>query len=499
MESKYFRFGDILHQPIEAKNCSYTWNGLTKGLKIVQQNFFMEVNNCRKTKIWLDRWISCLNVPPMPVNDLHRFYSVVEKLLIPNTNTWNINLLNQLFSPDISFRIQNIFMDISKEDTMIWMPSTDGKFSVKSTYKMLSKNTSAAQVNDIIVSSKTWKALWQSKVAHRVKIFAWKCIHGIHSTRVKIALYNSDIDSQCGICGMANETMEHLLFEYGHSKAVWKLLNINMYVIAANYESVSRWVEDWFSHNSTTIDKEKLFTLMDGSCILWKNKCDAVFQGVSLNPVNTTHKIHYHFHSLIHVNDMHTNHSDVLIVSRWIPPAQDSFKFNIDASYDYDTSQVATGIIIRDHTSTCVGIKGSYSDGILSPEVEECMAVFESLQWENELHFNKVHIESDAKIVIQSIVEDNLLIQWENRNILKAIKHLSLSFNSCHFSFTKRNNNQVADSIAKSVRETVMHVYHTSNFPEHLCRFMAKDLHNFCYLSNQISLYQKKQTNYNSL
>ncbi|XP_026430320.1 uncharacterized protein LOC113326864 [Papaver somniferum] len=35
LSSKYFKSKDILHQNIEAKNCSFTWNGITKGLKIV--------------------------------------------------------------------------------------------------------------------------------------------------------------------------------------------------------------------------------------------------------------------------------------------------------------------------------------------------------------------------------------------------------------------------------------------------------------------------------
>ncbi|XP_026452704.1 uncharacterized protein LOC113353261 [Papaver somniferum] len=261
--------------------------------------------------------------------------------------------------------------------------STDEKFSVKSCYKMLSNNTREDLVNGRIVSSKIWKALWQTKVVHRVKMFAWKCIHGIHSTRVRLALYNSDMDIQRGSCGMLAETMEHFSWACEHSKAVWKLLNINIEAITAHYNSVSKWVEDW--------------------------------------------------------------------VSRWISPALDYLKINIDASFDRDTNQAGTGIVIRDHTCTCTGIEGSYSDGVLSAEPAECMAVLEALQWAKELHLNKVHIESDARLVIQSLVEDNLLIQWENRSTLKAIEHLSLSFSGCHFSFTNRNNNNVAASIARTV------------------------------------------------
>ncbi|XP_026378774.1 uncharacterized protein LOC113273237 [Papaver somniferum] len=75
--SKYFKYGNILHQTLEAKNCSYMWNGIIKGLQIIQKNYFMEVNNGRKTKIWIDKWINGLDHPPLLANDLHRFYQDV--------------------------------------------------------------------------------------------------------------------------------------------------------------------------------------------------------------------------------------------------------------------------------------------------------------------------------------------------------------------------------------------------------------------------------------
>ncbi|XP_026378377.1 uncharacterized protein LOC113272794 [Papaver somniferum] len=107
MESKYFRDGNILHQKIEAKNYLYTWNGIAKGLIHVQQNYFMEVDNGKKMKIWIDRWIPGLSHPPIPVNELDRFYQEVEERLLPNSNTWNVELINKLFDVDTSSKNTN--------------------------------------------------------------------------------------------------------------------------------------------------------------------------------------------------------------------------------------------------------------------------------------------------------------------------------------------------------------------------------------------------------
>ncbi|XP_026408996.1 uncharacterized protein LOC113304150 [Papaver somniferum] len=49
---KYFKEGDLLHQNTSIKNCSYSWNGITEGIEMVKENYFMEINNGKKTKTW---------------------------------------------------------------------------------------------------------------------------------------------------------------------------------------------------------------------------------------------------------------------------------------------------------------------------------------------------------------------------------------------------------------------------------------------------------------
>lgn len=80
------------------------------------------------------------------------------------------------------------------------------------------------------------------------------------------------------------------------------------------------------------------------------------------------------------------------------------------------------------------------------------MEVHEALSWDKEKQLSRIHIEADAKLVIQSITGSTLLIHWENKNLIKEIKHLVSSFSYCNFSFVNRDDNQVADHITNSVR-----------------------------------------------
>ncbi|XP_026396130.1 uncharacterized protein LOC113290763 [Papaver somniferum] len=267
-----------------AGNGSYTWNGIVKGIQVVQQNYFMEVNNGTTTKIWLYRWIPGMISPSVPINDFFRFYQNVEELILPETDIWNVDLLYKLFDNNIVQKIMSIFLDTLKEDTMLWMPAKDGKFSVKNTYKKLTMTTSGVQVNGRDIQNKVWRSLWKTNTAHRTKLFAWKCIRDLHNTRYKLSIYNEHIAPHCTICGGSAETIEHLIFECDHAKKIWRLSSV----------------------------------------------------------------------------DIEAVHS----------------------------------------TGSCEGIKESFSNGVLSPEAGECMAIREALTWANDKKILRIHIEADAQLVI---------------------------------------------------------------------------------------------------
>ncbi|XP_026439157.1 uncharacterized protein LOC113337785 [Papaver somniferum] len=175
---------------------------------------------------------------------------------------------------------------------------------------------------------------------------------------------------------------------------------------------------------------------------------------------------------------MHFDASTSFIPSNWKPPENDVLKFNVDASFDAISNTLGTGVVLRSHTGDCEGVKGFYSNGVLSPEAGECTAILEALQWAKEKKLTRIQIEADAKLVVQSITDNVLLIQLENRNILKQIKNLSSSFIHCSFSFVSRNDNRVADLVAKTVRESATSLFLLSNFSGEICNLLARDINN---------------------
>ncbi|XP_026410109.1 uncharacterized protein LOC113305243 [Papaver somniferum] len=151
--------------------------------------------------------------------------------IMPNTNERNISLVNTLFDALTAARTSMMYLDITSEDYVIWMVAKDGIFSIKSTYNMLANIQVDAQVSGVVVPSQIWKALWKSNVAHKTKLFVCKCIRDIIPTRRKTDIFNVEAVTVCGRCVRVEETLEHLLLDCRHSRAYWRLINVDIYAL----------------------------------------------------------------------------------------------------------------------------------------------------------------------------------------------------------------------------------------------------------------------------
>ncbi|XP_026399819.1 uncharacterized protein LOC113295708 [Papaver somniferum] len=204
--------------------------------------------------------------------------------------------------------------------------------------------------------------------------------------------------------------MEHIIFYCKHARAVWKGIDINIDMISGNFTTVSGWVISWFTSANSGIEERLLYMIT--IWILWKDRCNVFFQGVTLNSVNYVHKILYHLASHMHTASLNPT---ILCIksssSNWKTPPVGMVKLNVDGSFDYETNKYGIDIVIRDHLGTCLGTKGSNGDGSLNPEAVECMAVRDALFWALRKNYSSIQIEVDARLVIESINGTSSLVQ----------------------------------------------------------------------------------------
>lgn len=134
------------------------------------------------------------------------------------------------------------------------------------------------------------------------------------------------------------------------------------------------------------------------------------------------------------------------------PQVNNIAKVYVDASFDYLTNSIGTGMVLVSIASDYEGIKGSYADGIIDPEAGECMSVLEALSWIKAQNIEEIHLIADAETVVNSIKSASSQVRWENNNLISSIRTLVSSFKICKVSHVKRNLNNLADCISKKVR-----------------------------------------------
>lgn len=124
----FLKHEEFLHLHGEKGNSSWVWKGIELGLLIIQQHCCMEVNNGNPTRIWTDKWITWLNQTVEPLHSSHYQFVFVSELILTNSNGWDIQLLNILFSPENVERITRMQLSLSEEDILRWSPSKDDFF-----------------------------------------------------------------------------------------------------------------------------------------------------------------------------------------------------------------------------------------------------------------------------------------------------------------------------------------------------------------------------------
>lgn len=74
--------------------------------------------------------------------------------------------------------MQNVTLDVSLDDTYVWIPHKAGCFAVKSVFFEIAKSNSVSHQDAI-------KGLCRGLVPHRIEIFSWMTILGINQNQHK--------------------------------------------------------------------------------------------------------------------------------------------------------------------------------------------------------------------------------------------------------------------------------------------------------------------------
>lgn len=139
LRAKYWPTGDLFAAK-EGPGISYTWRSLLRGLNALRNGLICRVGNGEKIRIWDDPWIPAgiTRRPRTPRGTT--LLTKVAELIDPNTGTWDVQLVKDLFWEEDVVNILAIPLQTDHDDFVAWHFDKKGIFSVKSQYHVLEGN-----------------------------------------------------------------------------------------------------------------------------------------------------------------------------------------------------------------------------------------------------------------------------------------------------------------------------------------------------------------------
>lgn len=105
---------------------------------------------------------------------------------------------------------------------------------------------------------------------------------------------------------------------------------------------------------------------MVGCWVIWKERCECIFQDKPLNPSCTVSRINFHLHNIfmsvyLVESTLETNTSSLQVSEKLTT-------INVDVSFGTFTNEIGTGMVLTSIAGQYVGVEGTYAVGVIDAE-----------------------------------------------------------------------------------------------------------------------------------
>ncbi|XP_043724203.1 uncharacterized protein LOC122671166 [Telopea speciosissima] len=382
------------------------------------------------------------------------------ELIDPLNRSWREDVLMNRFHPKDVVAIKAIRLGLFPcPDTQVWGATRNGLFSIKSAYHLIcnqqdsrksERPSTSAQGNRRIIPNEVWRSIWACNVQPKVRNFLWHaCSNGLASTE-GLTRRGVNVDPCCCHCGEL-ETPDHILLNCVFARAVWFASRLSFsppHVDPQIHKAIQGW--------SSLISKDKIigretFGLAAHICwSLWKARNDALLGGKQLSRIDVSKQAEFEFEEFLSISKSSSNpphaRSDPSFKHPWKPPASHGLKLNVDASIT--DNKGGLGYVLRDSSGQVVS---ACSEPITKYSVilSEALTIRAGMQHCISMGINHLEVENDNQELMRCLSDQYLSPPLEIFTIVQDIMALSSSFSSCIFHIIPRENNSMADSLAR--------------------------------------------------
>uniref|UniRef100_A0A2N9EDK3 Reverse transcriptase zinc-binding domain-containing protein n=1 Tax=Fagus sylvatica TaxID=28930 RepID=A0A2N9EDK3_FAGSY len=413
LRNKYKVTADWLREE-PLKYASKTWKAIERMKILINNGACFLVGDGESIDVWKEPWVPWLhNFTPKPKYPSMILSPLkVADLIDNNSRSWNLRRIQELFDAESAEAISKIKIPATPiDDKLIWILDPKGKFSVKSVIRSAQGQVSAHDgVN--------WNGLWKLRIHERYKVLIWRIATGILPTKVNLALKLGSGDTLCPLCSEYDESIEHIFFHCAISRAIWFG---NSWAVYSNHLTFSSC-------------KDIINIICDPS----------LPSGMSMDGKMLKEQTAIQFAITLDVIWNLRNQNLVPLEVRgcvvWEAPPIGVIKINVDAAIYLDKSFMAAvardykGELIKAWAKTTV-----YKD----PTIAEADAICWALELAKTEKFEKISIESDAKVCVDALLSPTDDCPWKIRTFTSLALELAVYFSVCSFYWVKRDANHI--------------------------------------------------------
>jgi hypothetical protein len=146
----------------------------------------------------------------------------VQSLINTTNKTWNLGVIQQVFSPGVSQSILTTpLIDPVVDDILVWKAEKTSFYSVKSAYKLC---VEVLTDSSHLRREGYWQGIWRLKVPPKIRNLVWRICRNIIPTGRRLQDKGVQCPLTCVVCNEPEEDLDHICFNCPFSVQVWQHL-----------------------------------------------------------------------------------------------------------------------------------------------------------------------------------------------------------------------------------------------------------------------------------
>ncbi|CAN1147354.1 Putative ribonuclease H protein At1g65750 [Linum perenne] len=334
------------------------------------------LRNGRDTLFWTSRWLDDGSRLIDLADESNPRISLDDSFVL-QTGDWDLARIRDLLPPAAVNSVAGMTPpnDSLGEDAWSWGGESNGKFTIRSAYNLITGSSSPPTGTD-------WKKVWNWRGPNKIRLFLWLASHNKLLTNEERRRRHLAGDDSCPRCPGRCESSTHVIKDCPFAVEVWRLLGLDQIAFPAGLSHHDNWIFQHLSH-----EEGLLF-----GCVfwaLWKSRNELVFNGVTVSAQATAYRI-----------------------ASWVKTVEDSLSRDqrLGGQPVHERSNLERGCggggLVRNSSGHCL-LAFTANLGSCSITRAELWGILIGLRLAWNAGYKKIIVQTDSQVAVQLLTDDS--------------------------------------------------------------------------------------------